>query len=225
MQRCFAGWRQAIQDGHLAEPFELTHVDAHADLGLGDSGYVYLLTQVMHEALPARLHPREGETYLNSGNYLAFAASCRWLSSLTYVYNSGGGSDVMGYVMEDFDPRADCLHLAALSKSHIDILNGGGRPAPVGSGEPRVPFKMLRWDTGYQVEERFDVVCLARSPEFSRPRPTAFSTRSARASLMSRRGVADPIVNGVSTNVAGRSDTERQGRLRLGRLAPVVTDS
>lgn len=75
----------------------------------------------------------------------------------------------MPYVMEDFDPRADCLHLAALSKSHIDILNGGGRPAPVGSGEPRVPFKTLRRDTGYQAEERFDVVCLARSPEFTPP--------------------------------------------------------
>jgi hypothetical protein len=121
----------------------------------------------MHEALPARLHPREGETHLNSGNYLAFAAACRWLSSLTYVYNSGGGCDVMPYVMEGFDSRADCLHLAALSKSHIETLNGGGRPAPVDSGEPRVPFKMLRWDTGYQAERPFDALCLARSQEFT----------------------------------------------------------
>ncbi len=164
----FAGWRQAIEDGHLADPFDVTHVDAHADLGLGDSGYVYLLTELMHEDVEGRLRPREGPTYLNGGNYLAFAAACRWLASLTYVYNSGGGSDVMPYVMEGFDPRADHLRLAALSNSHIEILNGADRPA-VESGEPRVPFKMLRWDTGYQGEEPFEVVCLARSPAFKPP--------------------------------------------------------
>jgi len=34
----FDRWRSAIQSGLLRPPFHVTHVDAHADLGLGDSG-------------------------------------------------------------------------------------------------------------------------------------------------------------------------------------------
>lgn len=31
-------WREAISDGLLVPPFDVTHLDAHADLGLGDAG-------------------------------------------------------------------------------------------------------------------------------------------------------------------------------------------
>src|SRR5690242_18621207 len=41
----FPLWRAAIAHGTLVPPFHVTHVDAHADLGLGDVGYVYLLTE------------------------------------------------------------------------------------------------------------------------------------------------------------------------------------
>src|SRR4051812_38877731 len=34
----FARWRDAINAGILRPPFELIHVDAHADLGLGEIG-------------------------------------------------------------------------------------------------------------------------------------------------------------------------------------------
>jgi hypothetical protein len=34
----FARWREGIEAGWLTQPFEVVHVDGHADLGLGDSG-------------------------------------------------------------------------------------------------------------------------------------------------------------------------------------------
>jgi hypothetical protein len=40
----FPRWRSAIAEQLLVPPFHVTHVDAHADLGLGDAGYRYLLT-------------------------------------------------------------------------------------------------------------------------------------------------------------------------------------
>src|ERR1019366_8668845 len=39
----FARWRDAVGDGMLVPPFHVTHIDAHADLGLGDAGYVHLI--------------------------------------------------------------------------------------------------------------------------------------------------------------------------------------
>src|ERR1017187_8280837 len=32
-------WRNAVSGGAFESPFHVTHVDAHADLGMGDSGY------------------------------------------------------------------------------------------------------------------------------------------------------------------------------------------
>ena len=36
----FTRWRDAIDAGLLQAPFHVTHVDAHADLGIGDAGYI-----------------------------------------------------------------------------------------------------------------------------------------------------------------------------------------
>jgi hypothetical protein len=40
----FGRWRGAIEAGELELPFSVTHVGAHADLGLGDYGYIYLIS-------------------------------------------------------------------------------------------------------------------------------------------------------------------------------------
>jgi hypothetical protein len=39
----FERWRDAIDAGTLQSPFHVTHVDAHADLGMGDAGFMHLL--------------------------------------------------------------------------------------------------------------------------------------------------------------------------------------
>jgi UPF0489 domain len=49
----FAHWRALIDRGVLEPPFSVTHVDAHADLGLGDAGYEYLLTQLLFKPVEA----------------------------------------------------------------------------------------------------------------------------------------------------------------------------
>jgi hypothetical protein len=57
----FPLWRDAIDAGVLTPPFQVTHVDAHADLGLGDSSYVYLMTDVLFRAPGERRFPRVGD--------------------------------------------------------------------------------------------------------------------------------------------------------------------
>jgi hypothetical protein len=82
----FWAWRQWIADGVIEIPFEVAHVDAHADLGLGDTGYVYLLSELLALPLADRSTPRRSLDGMNSGNFLAFAIANRWISKLTYVY-------------------------------------------------------------------------------------------------------------------------------------------
>jgi hypothetical protein len=84
----FGRWLDAIEGSQLVTPFSVTHLDAHADLGLGDSGYLYLLTELLFEPLAERMRPRTGVGGLADGNWLAFAVACRWISDLTYVYNT-----------------------------------------------------------------------------------------------------------------------------------------
>jgi hypothetical protein len=82
----FTVWRRWLQDGKLHAPFGVMHVDAHADLGLGDGGWVYLVAELLAFPVDKRSEPRLGSDALNSSNYLAFAIANRWVRDLTYVF-------------------------------------------------------------------------------------------------------------------------------------------
>jgi len=165
----FRLWRSAIQRGQLLPPFHVTHVDAHADLGLGDSGYMHLMTEILYREPEDRLEPREGQRGLGDGNYLAFAIACRWVSDLIYVYNDEGGNDLMTYHMEGFDPRAGHIQLKAMNKPEIEKLLGllvREEGIKVDRLEPLVPFRHGCWRE-FEADQPFDFICLARSPSYT----------------------------------------------------------
>jgi hypothetical protein len=168
----FGVWRSAIAEGRLSVPFEVTHVDAHADLGLGDYGYMHLMTELLYREPEYRVRPKEGEAGLGDGNFLAFAIACRWISELTYIYNDEGGRDLMTYHLEGFDPEASNIELKAMEQSEIENLLGllarKDRPIKVDRREPRVPFRHGSW-RDFHAERPFDLVCLARSPTYTPP--------------------------------------------------------
>jgi hypothetical protein len=170
----FSRWREAIDGGQLNVPFHVTHVDAHADLGLGDLGYVYLMTSLLYEE-PENRHPRAGQDALGDGNYLAFAISCRWLGELVYVFNDGGndGDDALLYVLEGFDPQARNIQLAAV-RSRQELFENLMTPKnlTVEHVEPTVPFARTGW-RDFQADQPFDFVCLARSPTYTPPEADA----------------------------------------------------
>lgn len=82
----FRTWRRWLAEGRLTAPFRVIHVDAHADLGLGDAGWLYLTTELLARPVRKRSRPRFGRTGVTSGNYLAFAVANRWIQGLTYAY-------------------------------------------------------------------------------------------------------------------------------------------
>src|ERR1700732_2331374 len=56
----FWTWRRWLDKRKLSEPFCVIHVDAHADLGLGDGGWIYLLTELLALPVGQRRSPRVG---------------------------------------------------------------------------------------------------------------------------------------------------------------------
>lgn len=173
----FFRWRDAIDRGVLVPPFHVTHVDAHADLGLGDSGYEHLLTELLDRPLEERRNPRVGVGGLVDGNYLAFAIANQWISGLDYVIGgrrddcgdhneSPYPGDLLRYLFEEFDPRTRTIRLPLLDLDNLrsNLLSVDGlQPLAL---EPPVPFT---WNAiqQFQAPEPFDFVCLARSPGFT----------------------------------------------------------
>ena len=163
----FSLWRDGIDDGALLAPFHVTHVDAHADLGLGDSGYTYLLTELLHQPVDQRRYPKLDGSGLGDGNYLAFAVACRWISDLVYTYNEGGGSDLLAYLMDGFDPNADHIRMPVLTHQELKRVMGWQNPT-VEHFEPCVPVRTVPW-RNFTADAPFDAIFLARSPAFTPP--------------------------------------------------------
>lgn len=164
----FERWRSAIRDGHLATPFHITHVDAHADIGLGDSGYVTLVTELLYRDVSERDGGEERPKGLGDGNFLAYAIACRWVSSLDYVHNDEGGDDLLTLHMRDCDNDADAIELKRMSHEEMEKwLWRRGDPIPE-AVEPAVPFRQLRWNE-FVAAAPYDAVCLCRSPGFTPP--------------------------------------------------------
>ncbi len=174
----FFRWRDAIDTGVLVPPFHVTHVDAHADLGLGDAGYVHLLTELLAAPVDARRDPRVGNGGLGDGNYLAFAIANQWISGLDYVI--GGRhkdleddathpwrpGDLLVYLFENFDPDTRTIRLPLLDPQNLrKNLLSTDQLHPLAL-EPPVPFS---WEVNqhFQAPAPFDLVCLARSPGFT----------------------------------------------------------
>ena len=154
----FWRWRSAVDFGLLTTPFHVTHVDAHADLGLGDAGWAYLMTELVHKPPAERVNPRTGEQGLNEGNFLLFALACRWLSDLTYVYGEGGGDDELPYVLKDRKQGADALQLLGISARGKDLLLNGRKPEIL-LQEPEISYQSGRWEQ-FAADAPYDFILL-----------------------------------------------------------------
>lgn len=162
----FEKWGAAIEAGVLEPPFHVTHVDAHADLGLGERGWVFLLTGL--PTLPLDQRPAACLPRLTDADFLAFAIGCRWLSDVVYVKHSEvRGTDVHPYLREHFDPRSQRIRLVALNPEELASLRARKPPA-VEYLEPAVAVDEIPWEQ-FQADWGFDVVCLTRSPPYTPP--------------------------------------------------------
>lgn len=156
------------------KPFalEVAHVDAHADLGLGDASWMHLMTDVLYRPVADRVHAERGSRRLSLASYLAYAAACRWLSSVEYVHPTGQARDLAWLHFRNFDPASGYLELKAYAKSEIDAcglvadLKACMKKRTPTAIEPRIPFAVRDGRT-WVAGGRFDRALLCQSPEFT----------------------------------------------------------
>lgn len=161
--KAFYEWRRWLKEGVLQAPFAIVHVDAHADMGNGDAGYFYLMTELLSMPVDSRSDPYAGFNGLNAGNYLMFAVANRWVSKLEFVYptrhpwvanwyssdsqkfepdpaSDGAPSDLLMYHFKDENWRSGLLQLKHCSEATLKCCLGTGELAPILAMEPDVPF-------------------------------------------------------------------------------------
>ena len=148
-------WQARLQDGSLAAPFEVVHVDTHSDLAFGPPGMRYVMNVVLSR-LPAQRaimdQYRKGME-LDEANYLLFALAFRWISRLTYVRNPKSYQDVPQQLL-DFDGN---IFLRSYVSALMEATNGR---------EPTIPFDV--YDNYHAFHQTgYDFVTMAQSPRYA----------------------------------------------------------
>lgn len=96
------------EDHTLTFPIHLINVDAHSDLGLGDAGWVHILTEVIHRSVADRavnLRKDRRADGLNEANWIAYTIANRWLRRLTLVKQSNDHQDLFPYYFKERNNR------------------------------------------------------------------------------------------------------------------------
>jgi len=168
----FDTWKDWIASGLIDAPFDVDHVDAHADHGLGDASWTYLLTEILALPVELRSSPRRASDGLNFGSYLGFAIACRWLRSLNYVYGpdtpllEGLPSDIHTIFFRDEKWRDGPIELPHYSTREIDqiLMVIDQLPEPI-RREPPVPNS---YESGRDFHRQgFTHMILAQSPGYT----------------------------------------------------------
>jgi hypothetical protein len=102
-------WKELIDRGELTIPFEVVHVDSHADLGLGYASLDHILKVLLSYPVEERsmynryvdFNGRRREEGV--GDYLLFAIAYQWISKITYCANPNGDkNDYIWETLKDF---------------------------------------------------------------------------------------------------------------------------
>lgn len=156
---CF--WDEQIKAGALAPPFEVHHIDAHSDLGIGKPGPDFVLQSVLsqHPSRRADLARYYDSVQLDEANYLLFALGFRWVSALVNVRNPRSRPDIPAKIALQDEQGS---YRALLLRSPVSALFEG-----VNGKEPVVPFAVYADWREYAAPGPFDFVTAARSPRYA----------------------------------------------------------
>lgn len=169
-------WKRLIENRELTTPFNLVHVDAHADMGMGfgDTSAKYIMGELLHKDVSQRTSPKCGNRDgLRPGNYLVFAMACRWVGSFTYVHHPHvpreniGIHDIPNIYFKECDPHGDRLQLKALPPESLRGLAWPQR-SDVLHFEPEIPFTFVSGDE-FTWERAFSFMFVAKSPQYTPP--------------------------------------------------------
>ena len=169
-QEAFLFWRDLIDKEQLKVPFEVIHVDAHADLGLGDASWVYIMQNLLHRPIekrryPERFHYKSNYYKFGFGNYLAFAIGCRWVSKLTFVTHPEWHNDLPWTLFKDLTENSGIIQLRKYDRK-INLDTYVIRKVEPLEVEPEVPFFTVP-HTEFINDEPISFITLCQSPGYT----------------------------------------------------------
>lgn len=149
---------------------EVVHVDAHADLGMGDPSWVDMIRHVA-KPLAARRDPKRANQGLNLGSWLGYALAAEFISDLTYVHPAGYGDDLPPLYFPGGDKTAGCIEMKAYIRPGLPMNGSVPDYHKLYELEPdvalaRVPFRMITLDA-FAAEAPFIAGLLCRSPDYT----------------------------------------------------------
>lgn len=178
-------WKELIVKGDLSTPFEVVHVDSHADLGLGYSSWTYILNSLLQYPVSERpMYNQYLDCFGNKrsegiGDYLLFSIAYRWISKLTYCANPNSDkNDYIWDTLKDFhenyiwdkpveniiqlvyNPTMDFLDYNSTDEEKRAYLSAGKR-------EPEVPMLIIPTVEDVKYNGDFDFAVMAQSPNYT----------------------------------------------------------
>ncbi len=164
----FFHWERMIRDGVLKTPFEVIHVDAHADMGLGNLSSLYIAEEFLAQPVKRRRVPRSKEPWaLNNCNFILYALAMRWIGRLTYVTHPRCQDDVQWMHMKDFSSKSGFVQLKqfepGLAERVKDPLDVKKFPF---EAEPEVPMAVVPREE-FRIDGRPDFVFISQSPTYT----------------------------------------------------------
>jgi len=167
----FIFWRDLIQKNILTTPFEVVHVDAHADLGLSlcDGSWKYISGELLSLPLEQRITSCEGgKNGLSANNYLYFALACHWIKKLTYVHHPKMNNDLPPLIFKDFNTESGLIQLKKYDKKVLENERffDSLQEYPILETEDEIPFALIKCNN-YKANSVFDFVFLTQSPSYT----------------------------------------------------------
>lgn len=178
-------WRELINNKKLTIPFEVIHIDSHADLGLGSSSWLYILNDLLQYQVQERpMHNRYVDCWgtlkeEGIGDYLLFAIAYRWISKITYCANPNGDkNDYIWDTLKDFHeeyiwdkPVVNIIQLTHNPKIKRPSYNDNewAKEEYLKSAikEPEVPLLIIPTIKDVKYNGDFDFAVLAQSPNYT----------------------------------------------------------
>jgi len=173
----FWEWQKLIAEKKITPPFNIVHIDAHADLGLGmgDTSWAYIMGELLHKPVCERTDIKIGGwDGLKCGNYLSFAIANRWVSKLSFVINENWQDDIPRCFLRDTnvpDPLTYgqwCFTIALRQYTQEQIRDISMRvsePEPL-AYEPPVSFEIIPYQQ-FKNTAQFDYMFVCKSPEYT----------------------------------------------------------
>ncbi|MBP3818444.1 MAG: UPF0489 family protein [Butyrivibrio sp.] len=177
-------WEELIKNGQLVDPFEVVHVDSHADLGLGcfSDGFIQekLIMMPVEKRRKTRTYEFNGKIEkINIGDYLLWAIAYRMISRLTYCANPNDDkNDYCWDIMKDFHEElifdkkvTNIIQLKCNSKMEMPYYNSEDsykkKYLEGAIKEPEVEFIIIPTIEDVSYEGDFDFAVFAQSPNYT----------------------------------------------------------